>query len=235
MNKPIKIVIADDHEVVLDGLLAILNPVRNPAATEPALLPNGANYEKHPFQIVGIAKSGEDLLEKISAVRLADVLILDYVMGRMNGLEAAAQVKAQLPHLRVVLFSMHESDALIKEAFACNIDGYVTKGEGRQRLLDAIRRVYKGEKVYPQLKNPNGSHQLPAPARSGAAELPLSKREREIVCEIVNGASSQDIAQKLNIAFNTVEVHRSNIYRKLDIKKVADLVKIALENNICTR
>jgi len=231
MTRPIKIVIADDHEIVLDGLKAILNPAKNEPETENNLLSSGINYDKYPFQIVGVAKSGEDLLDRIPALQQADILILDYAMGGMNGLETAIKVKAALPHLKVVLFSMYESDALIKDAFACNIEGYVTKGEGRQRLLDVIKKVYKGEKMYPQLKNPSAS--LPFPGKPRTEELPLSKREREIVCEIVNGASTDEIAKKLNIAFNTVEVHRSNIYRKLDINKMTDLVKIALENNLC--
>lgn len=232
MTRPIKIAIADDHEIVLDGLKAILNPQKNESqAEDPLALSRTINYDKYPFQIVGIAKSGEDLLEKLPAIKQADVLILDYAMGGMNGLETALQVKAALPHIRVILFSMYESDALVKDAFACNIEGYVTKGEGRQRLLDVIKRVYKGEKMYPNLKNPALSPALPG--RLKQADLPLSKREREIVCEIVNGASTEEIAKKLNISFNTVEVHRSNIYRKLDIKKATDLVKIALENNVC--
>lgn len=231
MTRPIKIAIADDHEIVLDGLKSILNPVKMEGSEEDAS-PTSIHADKHAFQIVAIAKTGEELIDRIPAMRQADVLILDYVMGEnMNGLQAAQQVKYALPHLKVILFSMYESDALVKEAFACNIEGYVTKGEGRQRLLDVIRRVFKGEKMYPQLKRPF-SDVLPMMPLN---KLPLSKRELEIVCEIVQGASTDEIAQKLNIAFNTVEVHRSNIYRKLDIRKATDLVKIALEHKICNK
>ncbi len=233
MNRPIKIVITDDHEIVLDGLKAILAPATGAAAQEEpdSLLPVGINYDKHPFQVIGVAKSGEDLMDRMEAMRHADILVLDYSMPGMNGIEAAVLAKKSHPHIKVVLFSMYESDALIKDAFACNIEGYVTKGEGRQRLLDVIKRVHKGEKVYPQIKNPAAA--IPVIGKAGASELPLSKREREIVCEIVQGATSEAIAKKLQIAFNTVEVHRSNIYRKLGISKMTDLVKIALEYKLC--
>lgn len=231
MTRPIKIAIVDDHEIVLDGLKSILNPVV--IGIEGASSSATISSDKHPFQIIAIAKSAEDLLDRIPAIQQADIIILDYSMGEMNGLEVAIQVKIAIPHIKVIIFSMYESDALIKEAFACNIEGYVTKGEGRHRLLDVIKRVYKGEKVYPQLRKPSSGFLVPG--RSTAVELPLSKREREIVCEIVHGASTDEISKKLNIAFNTVEVHRSNIYRKLDIKKVTDLVKIALENNLCKK
>lgn len=233
MIRPIKIAIADDHEIVLDGLKSILNPGKSETedGTSETLSSGTVHYDRYPFQIVAIARSGEDLLDRLPAMKQADILILDYAMGGMNGLETAVRVKAELPHLKVILFSMYESDALIKDAFACNVEGYVTKGEGRQRLLDVIKRVHKGEKMYPQLKNPHAGSPLPGLAKR--AELPLSKREREIVCAIVDGASTDEISKKLNIAFNTVEVHRSNIYRKLNIKKATDLVKIALENNLC--
>jgi len=231
MTRPIKIIIADDHEIVLDGLKAILNPGTSGPEQPDGLLPVGINYDKHPFQIIGVAKSGEDLMDRMEVIRNADVLVLDYSMTGMNGIEAAVLAKKAHPHIKVVLFSMYESDALIKDAFACNIEGYVTKGEGRQRLLDVIKRVYKGEKMYPQIKNPSVS--IPGAAKAKSKDLPLSKREREIVCEIVQGATTEEIAQKLQIAFNTVEVHRSNIYRKLGINKMTDLVKIALEHDLC--
>jgi len=234
MSRPVKIVIADDHEIVLDGLKSILNPAVPESDTKDSdeksslFMPH-----TYPFQIIGIAQSGEDLLAKISGFRHADILIIDYSMQGMNGLEAAIKVKAELPHIKVILFSMYESDALIKEVFAQNIEGYVTKVEGRKRLLDVIKRVYKGEKVYPQLKNTSGNSTIFISPKT-STDLPLSKREREIVCEIVNGLTTEKIADKLKISFNTVEVHRNNIYRKLDINKVADLVKIALENNLCS-
>ncbi len=231
MNRPIKIVIADDHEIVLDGLKAILAPAMGaPEPEDPgSLLPVGINYDKHPFQVIGVAKSGEELMARLETIRHADILVLDYAMSGMNGIEAAILAKNAHPHIKVILFSMYESDALIKEALAHQIEGYVTKGEGRQRLLEVIKRVYKGEKMYPLAQKYNA----PLPRNAKSEDLPLSKREREIVCEIVQGATSEAIAKKLQISFNTVEVHRSNIYRKLGISKMTDLVKIALEYKLC--
>ena len=230
MSKPIKILIADDHDIVLDGLKSILNPF----AAESGVAP--AHSVEHPFQIVGVAESGEVVLARLAQLPDVDVVVLDYYMSGKNGLDTALEIKAKHPAVRVVLFSMEESDLIITEAFAQNLDGYVTKSEGRRRLLDAIKRVHKGERVFPMLKQAKGAAQPWQPvAKTALADTDiLSKREREVACLIVQGRTTQQIADTLSIAFNTVEVHRNNIYRKLEINRVAELVKYALENNLCS-
>jgi DNA-binding NarL/FixJ family response regulator len=232
MSKPIRILIADDHDIVIDGLKTILNPFS--AQKEPNSPLPGRASEQHPFQIIGIAVNGTGLLERLAQLPETDVVVLDYYMDGMNGLDTALEIKSRFPTVKVVLFSMEESDVIITEAFTRNIDGYVSKGEGRQRLLDAIKRVHKGERVFPMLKNTKSPIK---PWHPSSPLLPgkeiLSKREKEIACLIVDGSTTQHIADTLGIAFNTVEVHRNNIYRKLDINRVAELVKYALENNLC--
>lgn len=222
MNNTIRIFIVDDHEIVLDGLKAILNPF-NPARLENA-------DESAPFQIVGVATDGTELLERIGHIRGVDVVVMDYLMKTMNGIEAALALKAAHPGIRVVLFSMYDTDVLIREAFAANIDGYVTKGEGRQRLLECIKKVHQGERVFPLLKHqpPGGMISVQTTERDI-----LSKREKQVACLIAEGFTSQKIADTLNIAFNTVEVHRANIYKKLSINKLTDLVKYTIEHNLC--
>lgn len=229
MSKPVKVLIADDHDIVLDGLKSILNPF----ATESGAAP--VNADVHPFQIVGVADSGEAALARLAQLPDVDVVVLDYYMRGKNGLDTALEIKAKHPSVRVVLFSMEESDLIITEAFAQNLDGYVTKSEGRRRLLEAIKRVHKGERVFPMLKQAKSSSQpWQPPTKIALADTEiLSKREREVACLIVQGLTTQQIADTLNIAFNTVEVHRNNIYRKLEINRVAELVKYALENNLC--
>lgn len=229
MSKPVKVLIADDHDIVLDGLKSILNPFAAESSSAPV------HSDAHPFQIVGVADSGEAALARLAQLPDVDVVVLDYYMSGKNGLDTALEIKAKHPSVRVVLFSMEESDLIITEAFAQNLDGYVTKSEGRRRLLDAIKRVHKGERVFPMLKQA-GSAGRPwqPPARTALANTEiLSKREREIACLIVQGLTTQQIADALSIAFNTVEVHRNNIYRKLEINRVTELVKYALENNLC--
>jgi len=232
MSKPIRILIADDHDIVIDGLKTILNPFS--AQKEPNSPSSSHLSEQHPFQVMGIAENGAGLLERLAQLPETDVVVLDYYMDGMNGLDTALEIKSRFPAVKVVLFSMEESDVIITEAFTHNIDGYVTKGEGRKRLLDAIKRVHKGERVFPMLKNAKSPIK---PWHPSSPLLPekeiLSKREKEIACLIVDGSTTQHIADTLGIAFNTVEVHRNNIYRKLDINKVAELVKYALENNLC--
>ncbi|MFN0214596.1 MAG: LuxR C-terminal-related transcriptional regulator [Saprospiraceae bacterium] len=235
MSKPIKLLIADDHDIVIDGLKSILNPFALQKQSPESISTQSRLTETHPFQIMGIAGTGEGLLERIKHLPEVDVVVLDYYMDGMNGLDTAMEIKAQFPAVKVVLFSMEESDVIITEAFVRNIDGYVTKSEGRQRLLDAIKRVHKGDRVFPLLKNAKGANKPWMPTKNiPENQHVLSKREKEIACLIVHGHTTQQIADTLDIAFNTVEVHRSNIYRKLEINRVAELVKYALENNLCT-
>ncbi len=235
MSHPIKIIIVDDHEIVIDGLKAILHPGSTQLhrtgedtldeAQPITVLPS-------PFHIVGIAGSGEELIQWIANVRDVDVVIMDYYMSGMNGLDTAQAVKALRPSVKIIIFSMEESEVIINEAFAAHIDGYVTKGEGRRRLIEAIHRVQKGERVFPNLKL-TAAPWLPE-KRIKTGQQILSKREKEVACLIVNGHTTQQIADTLNIAFNTVEVHRNNIYRKLDISRLAELVRMALENKWCS-
>ena len=234
MIKPIKILIADDHDIVIDGLKSILNPFALQKQSREGYDQETKFSELHPFQIIGIANSGEGLMERINQLPEVDVVVLDYYMDGMNGLDTAMEIKVRFPAVKVVLFSMEESDVIITEAFVRNIDGYVTKSEGRQRLLNAIKSVHKGDRVFPLLKNAKGAVKPWLPAKTLLANQDiLSKREKEVACLIVNGHTTQQIADVLDIAFNTVEVHRSNIYRKLEINRVAELVKYALENNLC--
>ncbi len=228
MSKPIKLLIADDHDIVLDGLKSILNPFVAESGAAPA------HSDGHPFQIMGVADSGEAVLARLAQLPDVDVVVLDYYMSGKNGLDTALEIKAKHPAVRVVLFSMEESDLIITEAFTQNLDGYVTKSEGRRRLMDAIKRIYKGERVFPMLKQAKGATQPWQPAKTALTDTEiLSKREKEVACLIVHGRTTQQIADALSIAFNTVEVHRNNIYRKLEINRVAELVKYALENNLC--
>lgn len=225
MAQSIKILIADDHEIVLDGLKSILNTTH---------IQDAAAVERAPFQIIGVAESGEGVLVRLEQLPTVDVVVLDYYMGEMNGLETALVIQQRFPRVKVVLFSMEESDIIITEAFTHNVDAYVTKGEGRQRLVEAIKRVHKGERVFPMLKHA-ASGKIPwRPVQTaGRAPTVLSKRETEVACQIIQGLTTQEIADVLGIAFNTVEVHRTNIYRKLEINKVAELVKYGLEMGLC--
>lgn len=230
MTKSIKILIADDHEIVIDGLKSILNPfsLQNKITEEHQI------SEKYPFQIVGISDSGEGLLTRLAQLPEVDVVVLDYYMNGMNGLDTALNIKTRFPAVKLILFSMEESDVIVTEAFTSNIDAYVTKGEGRLRLLDAIKRVHNGERVFPMLKNAKGAAKPWQKVNTPNFEKSiLSKREIEIACLIVHDHTTQQIADALSIAFNTVEVHRNNIYRKLGINRVTELVKYALEHNLC--
>jgi len=225
MAQSIKILIADDHEIVLDGLKSILNITH---------IQDTAALERAPFQIIGVAESGEGVLARLEQLPTVDVVVLDYYMGGMSGLETALVIQQRFPGVKVVLFSMEESDIIITKVFTHNIDAYVTKGEGRQRLVEAINRVHKGERVFPMLKNAASSKTPWRPVlTAGKAPTVLSKRETEVACQIVQGLTTQEIADELSIAFNTVEVHRANIYRKLDINRVAELVRYALEMKLC--
>jgi len=235
-KQEIKIFLVDDHEVVLNGLKAMLNPVAVPVFTATLSTPEAGVVETSgEFRVIGTAPDAETMLQRLSHLPAVDLLIVDYELAGMNGVEAAKAAKEQHKHLKTIVFSMHCSQALVQFARQHYVDAFVTKGEGLQRLAEAIRKVMKGHEVYPPVELQDRKSALMPPTDQqvpAEKDMPLSRREREVLCRIAKGMTSQQISKELNIAFNTVEVHRRNLMQKLDIHKVAGLVKYAMEAGI---
>ena len=200
---------ADDHTLTLEGIRTVL--------------------EKH-HDIVGMVTDGRALLD--AALRLKpDLIVLDITMPLLNGIDAAVQIRKNLPGMKLLFITMHVNPAYLEAALNAGGTGYVLKSAAREELLDAIKSVLNGRiYVSPSL---SGEHleRFEDPSRA-AATLRLSTREREILQLIAEGRAAKEIGFVLTISVKTVAFHRENIKRKLGVRTTAELTRYAIEQGL---
>ena len=205
-----RILIADDHDVVRSGLRSIL--------------------EAHPnWEVVAEASDGKEaILEGIEAK--PDVAVLDYSLPLVNGVEATRQIRARLPRTEVLIFTMHDNEALIEELLRAGARGYLVKTDAKRDLIKAIEALATHKPYF----TGKVSEELLKSLRTGSkrAGSTLTSRERDVVQLIAEGHKNKDIAYLLNIGIKTVETHRANIMRKLELRTAADLVRYAVRNGL---
>ena len=205
MEHKIKIVIADDHELVIDGLMALL-------ALEADL------------QVVGKALNGEHLLEVLRN-KPCDVVIMDIEMPKMNGVEATAELKASRPELKILVLTMYNTYEFIANLAKLGVDGYILKNSSKKVLVEAIRTVADGGKYFP-LEIKEKLFEMVMPGHAATTVRPvITDREKDIIRLIAAELTSHEIAAKLFLSFHTVEKHRKNIMAKMDAKNIADLLR----------
>lgn len=208
----IRLIVADDHTLVREGLLGLL-------ADEPDLC------------VVGQAGSGREALTLIRQQR-PNVALLDISMPDLSGLEVTAQIMAELPGVNVLILTMHEEEAFFFESLRVGAAGYVLKGARSDELLGAIRAVYQGG-VYlpPKLAGSLVRDYLSRPLKR-LDDDPLTPKEREILMLIAQGMSNRVIAHHLTLSINTIKTHRNHIYQKLNLTERSDLVSYALRRGL---
>jgi DNA-binding NarL/FixJ family response regulator len=206
---PIKVVLADDHAVMRDGLRLLLD-------AQPDL------------RVVGEAANGREAVRQIS-IHCPDVLIMDVAMADLNGIEATGQVRTKCPNIQVVMLSMYSTDEYIARALEAGAIGYVLKESAGSDVVEAVRAAHAGRQYF----SPRVAEALASMPRLDANPLALlSAREREILQMMVEGRSSAQIAQILGLSPKTVETYRSRMMRKLGIHDLLGLVKFALQQGM---
>ncbi len=215
MAKKINILIADDHAVVREGLRKLLE-------------------EQPDMNVVGESKDGLETVKKVKSLR-PDVALIDIQMPNLNGLEAVKLIKDSVPETQVVLLSMHKKDAYVHQALVAGALGYVLKASPTSDVLEAIRTVQRGEyflssKVNSSIITAFLKSRSEKPAETGY-DL-LSEREQQVFRLLVEGKSSVQIADILCISSKTVEKHRANTMKKLDIHNMVEMVKYAIKIGI---
>jgi DNA-binding NarL/FixJ family response regulator len=213
MNK-IRILLVDDQSLVRSGLMKLLEPQKE-------------------FQVVGEAGDGEEALAMVKKLQ-PDIVLMDLSMPKMSGLEATKLIGVKYPNVRVLVLTMHENEEYVFQILKAGAGGYILKDSGRDELVKAIQTVARGEKFFSSriseimvqgyLKK--GEAKGPS---DDSDDLPLTKREREVLAFIAEGLNNQQIAEKLFISPRTVDTHRTNIMQKLDIHDTANLVRFAIE------
>lgn len=213
----LKILVADDHEIVRHGLCALLRG-------------------QPEWEICGEASDGREAVEKALALN-PDVTVLDIGMPNLNGLEATRQILKANPHARILILTLHDSDQLVQEVLDAGARGFLLKSDAARDLVAAVEAVRR-DKIYftPKVSSMVLNGYLRRTDTKAHAETPtrsrLTPREREIVQLLAEGKSSKEVAVVLGLSVKTAETHRSNIMRKLDLHSVSDLVLYAVRNNI---
>lgn len=210
----IRIVLADDHHVVREGLRALLE-------TEP------------DFSIVGEAADGlaaVDLVERLKP----DVLVADLMMPSLSGLEVARQVALRSPTTRVVILSMYANEPYVLEALRNGAMGYVLKDSTGADLVQAVRQVLTGDRYLSPPLSARAIEAYVQKAEAGSLDIyeTLTTREREILHLAAQGCSNAEVATRMSISPRTAETHRANMMRKLGLRTQIDLVRYALRRGI---
>jgi len=210
----LSVLVADDHEVVRQGLRTIL--------------------ESHPgWEICGEAVTGREAIEKATELK-PDVVVLDFSMPELNGLEATRQIHKLLPETEVLILTMYYSERLAREFLRAGARGYILKADAGKLLVEAIEHLQQHKPFFtPKVSELVLNGFLHPNYAGGKADGDqLTGREREVVQLVAEGKISKEIADRLNISVHTVETHRTNIMRKLEIHTVGELVRYAIRNQI---
>ena len=208
----IKLAIADDHQIVIDGLLHMLQDVAD-------------------VTIEGTANDGGELVALLQRTN-ADVALVDINMPKMNGIQACEKIRASLPNVKVVALTMMNESSIIRKMLEAGASGYLMKNTGKEELIQALRVVHQGGTYYANEVAQSILNTMSVAERSSDAIPALSRREKQILKLIIAEMTTQEIADKLGIAFGTVETHRRNIMQKLGVRNVVGMVKFAIENNL---
>jgi DNA-binding NarL/FixJ family response regulator len=222
----IRILLADDHALVRSGIRSLLE--RTGERAGPGSL--------GPMEVVAETSDGREAA-RLARVMAPDLAILDVAMPRLNGIEAVRQIRDELPATRVIMLSMHADSKYVYESLRAGAAGYVLKDSVFDELLSAIKAVMGGRThVSPPLaalwQTAVGRAQDLAASTSDVDKL--SPREREVLQLVGEGQSNREIADALGVSVRTVETHRENVTRKLEIRTVAGLTRFAIRNGLCS-
>ncbi len=210
MKRP-RVLLADDHTVILDGLRSILEP---------------------EFEVVGAVEDGRALLSAVEQLK-PDVTICDISMPLLNGLDATRQIKKSDPQAKIIVLTMHPDVSIARDALKAGASGYLLKNSSASEIVMAIQQVLKG-RVYlsPLVTKDVLDSYLEAPQEPADLPAPLTEREREVLQLVAEGRSHKEVAGVLNISVKTAQFHRYSLMKKLGLRTTAELTQYAIKHGI---
>ena len=210
----IRLLIADDHQVLKDGLKAMLK-------------------DNEEISVVAEAGNGLEVLEKLNGQEV-DVVLLDINMPVLDGIETCKKLRQMFPFVKILALTMYEEGNLISKMVRNGANGYILKNTGKDRLIEAIKTVYRGENYFSdRVKDALITSMVASKNKKSGTLIPsLTRREKEIIRLIVNEYTTHEIGEKLFISEKTVETHRKNLLQKLNARNTAGLVRIAIEKGL---
>jgi DNA-binding NarL/FixJ family response regulator len=218
MGEPRKIIVAEDHKILREGLISLL-------------------AGSGDIKVVGEAEDGLEAIRRVDQVH-PDLVLLDLSMPRMDGLSAIKEIKTRSPETKILALTIHESEDFILEAFKSGADGYCLKDASSSELLMAIKSVLSGKRyLSPGISDKvlEGYIEGRKTLKTSSSWDTITQREREILKLVGEGYKNKEIADFLYISTKTVEKHRSNIMRKLDVHTASGLTALAIEKGLVTK
>jgi len=213
MTMPIRILLADDHEIVRKGLRSIL-------ATKP------------DWEICGEATNGQEAIDEAKRLR-PDLVIMDIAMPEVNGLGATRQIIHDLPGTEVLILTMHETESVVFEVLQAGARGFVLKSDAGKDLIAAAEAVVNHRPFFsPRVSEILVRGYLKHPPENSPSNRQLTARETEILQLLAEGRTNKEIAERLQISVKTAEAHRSNLMKKLKFRSLGELVRYAVRNGI---
>ncbi|NQZ78544.1 MAG: response regulator transcription factor [Ekhidna sp.] len=206
---PIKILLVDDHEIFLDGLVTLLKSVPT-------------------FEIVGTATNRLEALQKIPQVDV-DLILTDLSMPQMSGLELVKNVKRTYPKLKLLVLTMHDDRPTVSEIIMAEAEGYLLKNTSKKQIINAINKVHEGSTYYANEVMNIILNRMKQEQKEQVAAAVLTDRELEILRLIAEEKSSEEIADQLFISKRTVDTHRTNMLKKTEKSTVVGLLKYAVQ------
>lgn len=211
----IKILLADDHTVMRNGLKLLL--------------------ERQPnFEVVGEAADGREAVE-LAANTKPDVVVMDVAMPHLNGVEAARQIAARSPQTAIAILSMHSDESYVIRSLKAGARAYLLKDSAEADLISAIHAIMEGKSFFSpavrRILKEDYIHQLAEMGAEDSYEL-LTNREREVLQLVAEGKSNKEVANLLNLSLYTVETHRTHILQKLNLHSVPELILYAVRKGI---
>ncbi len=214
MQQTVKVIVADDHDVVIHGLKALLDG-------EPGM------------EVIEYATDGLVAMQLVERLQ-PHVLVVDMMMPGINGLEITRQVSRRHPEVRIVMLSMHDNEAYVTEALKAGVMAYVLKAADAGELVTAIREAAAGRRYLSRRLSERAIEAYVERCREADDLTPpdLTEREREVLQLVAEGRSTQEIASALGISPRTAETHRGNMTRKLELKTQTDVIRYAIQHGV---
>jgi len=217
MENLIRVLLVDDHTLVREGVASLLRAAKD-------------------IEVVGGLSSGEEAVNTFATYK-PNVILIDIMMGGMNGLEATRWIKEQDSSIKIIIISSEIKKEFVAAGIKCGIDGYLPKDVDQATLIEAVRTVMQNKKFFNAAITNLVFEDFYSSETSGKKQnrkvsIDLTKRENEVLEQVASGKSNQEVAEILFISIKTVETHKANILSKLGLRNMAELVRYAIKNNI---
>jgi DNA-binding NarL/FixJ family response regulator len=210
-----RVLIVDDHQLIIDGLRGFIE-------------------SNEGYQVVGEASTGTEAI-RLASVLNPDLILMDIEMPEMSGIQASQEIKKMMPAVKIIIVSMHNEKQLIKKLIDQGADGYLLKNSSQQEVMDAIQKVLNNQIYLSQdvtLSLLDKSNSKSASSSDTITLSQLTEREIEILKLVAQGMTNKEVGDQLNISHRTVDTHRTNLMKKLDITNVAGLIRFAFKNGL---